>query len=279
MPVTTPSAPRPSCSQPASSPSSANEPASSSRSTRSRTGSFPCDLRLLAVALGTAGEGPRRPRSSSGSPRSSRRSRDPHSTGPASSTWLPSGRPSTSCAAREASISAPRSTPVEIPISWSIETRSSVAMLPVAPAGTGQPPSSPKLDSKLSTPASSAASTLASPWPRVLWKCAVSSTPGSALERSREELPHLDRIGHARRVAEPDLRAAGIGERARDLAARARPARGPRTGSRTRSRSRPRTAVPRTAPARTSAPAPPATPRPSGRRSSRCGSRRPTGSR
>ena len=51
-------------------------------------------------------------------------------------------------------------------------------MFPVAPAGTGQPPSSPKLDSKLSTPASSAASTLASPCPRVLWKCAVSSTSG-----------------------------------------------------------------------------------------------------
>ena len=48
--------------------------------------------------------------------------------------------------------SAPRSTPVSIPISSSIETRSSVAMLPVAPGGTGQPPSSPNEDSKLSTP-------------------------------------------------------------------------------------------------------------------------------
>jgi len=66
--------------------------------------------------------------------------------------------------------------PVSIPISWSIDTRSSVAMLPVAPAGTGQPPSSPKLDSKLVTPASSAASAFASPCPRVLWKWAVSST-------------------------------------------------------------------------------------------------------
>ena len=37
--------------------------------------------------------------------------------------------------------------PVSMPISCSIETRSSVAMLPVAPGGTGQPPSSPKLDS------------------------------------------------------------------------------------------------------------------------------------
>ena len=70
-------------------------------------------------------------------------------------------------------------------------------MLPVAPAGTGQPPSSPKLDSKLSTPASSAASTLASPWPRVLWKWAVAgsscppplpspvSAPGAPARRTR----------------------------------------------------------------------------------------------
>src|SRR5687768_1521623 len=42
MPVTTPSAPRPSASQFASSASSVNEPGSSSRATRSRTGSLPC---------------------------------------------------------------------------------------------------------------------------------------------------------------------------------------------------------------------------------------------
>ena len=42
MPVTTPSAPSPSESQLASSASSENEPGSSSRSTRSRTGSLPC---------------------------------------------------------------------------------------------------------------------------------------------------------------------------------------------------------------------------------------------
>ncbi len=58
------------------------------------------------------------------------------------------------------------------------------ATLPVDPAGTGQPPSSPKLDSKLVTPASSAASTFGEPRPRVLWKWAVSSAPGSALRPS-----------------------------------------------------------------------------------------------
>src|SRR5437763_8878383 len=41
-PVTTPSAPKPSCSQFARRASSANEPASTRRSTRSRTGSLPC---------------------------------------------------------------------------------------------------------------------------------------------------------------------------------------------------------------------------------------------
>src|SRR5436190_15190086 len=42
MPVTTPSAPKSACSQLASSASSANEPASTRRATRSRTGSLPC---------------------------------------------------------------------------------------------------------------------------------------------------------------------------------------------------------------------------------------------
>src|SRR5271166_4672814 len=43
----------------------------------------------------------------------------------------------------------------------------------------GQPPSSPKLDSKLAQPTCRAANALAKPWPRVLWKCAVTSTPGN----------------------------------------------------------------------------------------------------
>ena len=47
IPVTTPSAPRPSCSQLASRPSSASESASSSRATRSRTGSFSCSATFL----------------------------------------------------------------------------------------------------------------------------------------------------------------------------------------------------------------------------------------
>ena len=57
-------------------------------------------------------------------------------------------------------------------------------MLPVAPGGTGQPPSSPTLDSNDAQPACSAASTFASPAPRVLWKCAVSSTSSPSAARA-----------------------------------------------------------------------------------------------
>ena len=107
-----------------------------------------------------------------------------HTTGPAVRRCEPSGRPSTSCAARDASSSASSETPVSMPISCSIDSTSSVATLPVAPLGTGQPPSSPKLDSNELTPASSAASTFASPWPRVLWKWAVSSTSSPSASRA-----------------------------------------------------------------------------------------------
>ena len=56
MPVTTPSAPRPSWSQFASSASSANDSGSTSRATRSRVPILPCSGSLLAVLLGPAGE-------------------------------------------------------------------------------------------------------------------------------------------------------------------------------------------------------------------------------
>ena len=55
MPVTTPSAPRPSWSQLASSASSANEPSSSSSARRSRTGQLALLRGLLVVALRAAG--------------------------------------------------------------------------------------------------------------------------------------------------------------------------------------------------------------------------------
>src|SRR5262249_12963351 len=119
---------------------------------------------FLVVALGAAGErrldgvgevGHRRGAYSSPA--------GDHSTGPARSTWAPNGRPSTSWAAREASIRRGRATPVSPPTSRGIGTTSAVETLPVEPGGTGQPPSSPKLDSKDSTPSSSAATRLARP--------------------------------------------------------------------------------------------------------------------
>ena len=74
------------------------------------------------------------------SPRSASRSSPEASAsaiGPAISVWLPSGRPRISCTRPAQASSAGRSMPVAMPISWSIETRSSVAMLPVAPARHG----------------------------------------------------------------------------------------------------------------------------------------------
>ena len=120
-------------------------------------------------------------------------------------------------------------------------------MLPVEPGGTGQPPSSPKADSNESTPCSSAASTFARPWPRVLWKWAVSSTPASRSRACGEELADLARVRHPGRVAEGDLLAARGGEPLGDLEDALGAAPRPRTGSRTRSRSRPRSAGPRRA--------------------------------
>src|SRR3954451_364358 len=52
MPVTTPSAPSPSCSQFASRPSSASDSGSSSRATRSRTGSFCCSATFFRCRSG-----------------------------------------------------------------------------------------------------------------------------------------------------------------------------------------------------------------------------------
>ncbi len=90
-------------------------------------------------------------------------------------------------------------------------------MFPVAPGVSGLPPSSPKADSNESTPCSSAASTLASPCPRVLWKWAVSSTPSSRSTADGEELADLARVRHPGRVAERDLLAAGLRKLLGDL--------------------------------------------------------------
>ena len=86
--------------------------------------------------------------------------------------WLVSLRPRDGLGRAGGVDDAGSDTPVDTPISSNMLIRSSEAMFPVDPAGTGQPPSSPKLDSKLMQPTSKCtAYALASPWPRVLWKC------------------------------------------------------------------------------------------------------------
>ena len=168
-----------------------------------------------------------------------------------------SGRPSTSCARR-----AQPEQPLEVDPGLDahlVQHRDEVLGRDVARsrrAGTGQPPSSPNELSNESTPDSSAASTFASPWPRVLWKWAVSSAPGSSSRARSKNAAHLHRVRHAGRVAERDLLAAGLGEPPRDRRTRGRAARRPRTGSRTTPRSRPRSAAPHRAPCATTAPGP-----------------------
>ena len=123
------------------------------------------------------------------------------STGPAVSTWLPSGRPSTALglAAAQAS-SFSRSIPVSYPISCSIETRSSLAMLPVAPLGTGQPPSSPNEDSKR---AHARLERRQRRWRAPARGCCGSGPVSSASSSARsKKRAHLGGVGHAGGVAE-----------------------------------------------------------------------------
>src|SRR5271166_2310330 len=98
--------------------------------------------------------------------------------GPARSTWEGRVRPTMPSASAAAAIIASRSIPVATPMSSTMWTSSSVAMLPVAPGAYGQPPRPPTEASKSDTPSSRAARTLASPVPRVLWKCRFSVVSG-----------------------------------------------------------------------------------------------------
>ena len=136
--------------------------------------------------------------------------------------------------------------PVSTPISCSIETTSSVAMLPVAPFGTGQPPSSPKLDSNERTPGLERREHVRQPLAaRVVEVRGQLDLVAERRARGREEVAHL-RAGSpsrsCRRSRSPARRRRSAGARSRT---RARAGRGPRRGSRRRPRSRPRSAGPR----------------------------------
>ena len=82
-------------------------------------------------------------------------------------------------------------------------------MLPVAPFGTGQPPSSPNEDSNDRTPALERGDHVREPLPaRVVEVGGQLDVVAQALARGGEELADLARVGHAGGVAERDLRAA-----------------------------------------------------------------------
>ena len=106
-------------------------------------------------------------------------------------------------------------------------------MLPVAPAGTGQPPSSPKVDSKESMPdlerGEHVGQALAAGVVEVRGELDVVVEDGARL---LEEGAHLQRVGHAGGVAEADLLRAGAHEPAGDLEHALGRRRGPRRGSR-----------------------------------------------
>ena len=101
----------------------------------------------------------------------------PQSTGPATSVWLPSGRPRISCTRARAGEQR-RQVDARLDAHL-VQHRDEVLGGDVAGRARPAPGSRRARRSSTrssSTPASSAASTFARPCPRVLWKCAVSST-------------------------------------------------------------------------------------------------------
>ena len=91
-------------------------------------------------------------------------------------------------------------------------------MLPVAPAGTGQPPSSPKLDSKLAHAGVERGEHVRQTLPaRVVEVRGQLHLLAQRVTRGREELPHLPGVGHAGGVAEADLLGASVAQARGDL--------------------------------------------------------------
>ena len=136
-------------------------------------------------------------------------------------------------------ISLSMSMPVSKPSDSRRNTQSSVSILPVAPGANGQPPRPASEASKRSTPASTAAETLAMPRPRVSWKCAASGRPPVTLatavnsRRTCAGIAVADRVGESRprrrrpppgprrsrSPASPARALDGAAERGRDAAA------------------------------------------------------------
>ena len=186
MPVITPSAPSPSASQLASNPSSTNDSWSSSSATRSRTGSFPCSSALARWRSGP----PASARSAAARSRSlgSEASLKPTPRGAS----RPARRSARGCRAAGRALPARArglQQPAEIDPGRDphlLEHRDEILGGDVAGRARRAPGSrrARRSSTRTTRPRLSAASTFASPCPRVLWKCAVSSTPGSARARA-----------------------------------------------------------------------------------------------
>ena len=145
--------------------------------------------------------------------RGSARRRPPcQSTGPATRVWLPSGRPSTSRAAR-----APRAAPrgrcrSRCPSRAASRRGPRSRCCRSRPAGPGSRRAR-RTRLEVSTPSSSAATR--SPGPgRGCCGSGRSARRRQPLAAPREERAHLARVRHAGGVAEADLRAAGAASRA-----------------------------------------------------------------
>ncbi len=138
-----------------------------------------------------------------------------HSIGPATSVWLPSGRPRISCARAEHASSAARSI-----AGLRCPSRAASRRGPRWRCCPSRRPAPDSRRARRSSTRSSARPPRArparsrGPCPRVLWKCAVSSTAPapSSLWRALEEAPHLHRVRHPGRVAEADLLGAGVAQ-------------------------------------------------------------------
>ena len=80
------------------------------------------------------------------------------------------------------------------------------------PAGTGQPPSSPKLDSKLVQPARERGVCVGQSLPAGVVEVRGDLDPGQPLDGGGEELLDIGGVGHTGGVAETDLGGAGGSE-------------------------------------------------------------------
>ena len=126
--------------------------------------------------------------------------------------------------ARRPSSRRSRSMPVSMPISCSIETRSSVAMLPVAPGGhrAAAELAEARLERRRQPGLERGEHVGQALAARVVEVGGELDVVAERLAARGEELAHLARVGHAGRVAEADLLRAGVAQPPRRSRRRAR---------------------------------------------------------